>query len=56
MDDSSDTRNDIKLPDGELGQEIKTKFENGETFKVTILKALGEEVIVAHKPEQDSKK
>jgi len=56
MDDSSDTRSDVKLPEGELGQEIRAKFENSDTIKVTILKALGEEAIMSYKVEQDSRK
>jgi len=56
MDDSSDTRSDIKLPEGELGQEIKAKFDNSDTIKVTVLKALGEEAIMSYKIEQDSRK
>ncbi|CAF1180113.1 unnamed protein product [Rotaria sordida] len=56
MDDSSDTRSDIKLPEGELGQEIKAKFDSGEALKVTVLQALGEEAIITYKIEQDSRK
>jgi translation initiation factor 5A len=56
MDDSSDTRSDIKLPEGELGQEIKAKFDSSESIKVTVLKALGEEAIMSYKIEQDSRK
>ena len=56
MDDSSDTRSDIKLPEGDLGEEIRAKFENGEAIKVTVLQALGEEAIMSYKIEQDSKK
>jgi len=56
MDDSSDTRSDIKLPEGELGQEIRAKFEGGEGIKVTVLQALGEEAIMSYKMEQESKK
>jgi len=56
MDDSSDTRSDIKLPEGELGQEIKSKFENNEAIKVTVVKALDEEAIMSYKVEQDSRK
>jgi translation initiation factor 5A len=56
LDDSSDTRSDIKLPEGELGQEIKSKFDNSDTIKVTVLKALGEEAIMSYKIEQDSRK
>ncbi|CAF1534018.1 unnamed protein product [Adineta ricciae] len=56
MDDSSDTRSDIKLPEGDLGQEIRTKFENGDGVKVTVLQALGEEAIITCKLENDPKK
>jgi len=56
MDDSGDTRSDIKVPEGELGQEIKAKFDNSDTVKVTVLKAMGEEAIMSYKIEQDSRK
>ena len=56
MDDSSNTREDIKLPSGELGDEIRTKFENGDAVKVTVLQALGEEAIITCKLENESKK
>lgn len=56
MDDSSDTRSDIKLPEGELGQEIRAKFESGDALKVTVLQALGEEAIMSYKQEQESRK
>lgn len=56
MDDSSNTRSDIKLPEGDLGDEIKTKFDNGDGVKVTVLQALGEEAIITCKIENDSRK
>jgi translation initiation factor 5A len=56
MDDSSEIRSDIKLPEGELAQEIRSKFEGGESLKVTVLQALGEEAIMSYKIEQESKK
>lgn len=56
MDDSSDTRSDIKLPEGELGQEIKSKFEAGDGVKVTVIQAIGEEAIIGCKIEQESRK
>lgn len=49
MDDSGDTREDIKLPEGELGEEIKAKHEAGESLLVTILTACGEEMAVGIK-------
>ncbi|CAM4924322.1 unnamed protein product [Rotaria socialis] len=56
LDDSSECRSDIKLPEGELGTEIRSKFENGEALKITVLQALGEEAIVTCKAEQESRK
>merc|ERR1712168_226774 len=46
MVESGNTREDIKMPDGELGAEIKTKFELGEDLLLTVLNAMGEEMVV----------
>ena len=56
MDDGAETRSDVKLPEGELGQEIRSKFEGGDGVKVTLLQALGEEAIITCKVENDSRK
>ena len=52
MDDNGDTREDLKLPEGDLGKEISTKFDNDETFLVTVLKAMDEEAVIATKAQQ----
>ena len=49
MTDSGEMREDVKLPDSDLGKEIRTKFDAGEQFMVTVLKAMGEEVPVGIK-------
>ncbi|TNN71394.1 Eukaryotic translation initiation factor 5A-1 [Liparis tanakae] len=49
MDDSGTTREDLKLPDSEVGKEIEKKFDNGDNFLVTVLKATGTEAVVATK-------
>lgn len=49
MDDNGDTREDIKLPEGELGEEIKSKHDAGESLLVSILTACGEEMAVGVK-------
>jgi translation initiation factor 5A len=54
--DKNETRDDIKLPAGDLGTEIKDKFDKEESLKVTVLKAMGEEAILSYKVENDSKK
>ena len=55
MDDSGDQREDLKLPEGDLGKEIQTKFDNDEQLLLTVLKAMGEEAVIAHKPIQSNK-
>ena len=52
MDDNGDTREDLKLPEGDLGKEIQTKFDNDEAFLVTVLKAMDEEAVIATKAQQ----
>ena len=37
---------DVKIPEIELGTDIKTRFENGEDCMVTILAACDEEPVV----------
>ena len=54
--DKNETRDDIKLPAGDLGNEIKERFDKEESLKCTVLKAMGEEAIVGFKVDNDSKK
>lgn len=49
MDDGGDQREDIKLPEGELGDEIRTRFEGGDDLMVSVLSAMGEECAIAVK-------
>ena len=35
MNDAGDLREDLKLPDGEMGVQIKTDFENGRELLVS---------------------
>ena len=50
MDDTTnEIRDDLKLPEGELGKEIQTKFENDDQQLCTVLKAMGEESVIATK-------
>merc|ERR1712130_322898 len=42
MDDNGETKDDLKLPDDDIGEEIRKKHEAGETFTVTVLSACGE--------------
>ncbi|CAH2247618.1 eukaryotic translation initiation factor 5A-1 [Pelobates cultripes] len=47
--DSGDVRDDLKLPDGDLGKEIETRFEGGEEIMISVLCAMNEEYAVAIK-------
>ena len=49
MDDNGETKDDLKLPDDEVGEDIRKKHEAGESFTVTVLSACGEEKIVGTK-------
>eukprot|EP00344_Euplotes_crassus_P010882 CAMPEP_0197005808 /NCGR_PEP_ID=MMETSP1380-20130617/31388_1 /TAXON_ID=5936 /ORGANISM="Euplotes crassus, Strain CT5" /LENGTH=153 /DNA_ID=CAMNT_0042425081 /DNA_START=56 /DNA_END=517 /DNA_ORIENTATION=- len=47
--DNGDTKDDVKVPEGELGSKIREEFEAGKTLLVTLLKAMGEEACIAYK-------
>jgi len=50
MNDKGDTRDDLRLPDGELGTKIREDFGKEETSViVTVMSAVNEEVIIASK-------
>ncbi|XP_043925994.1 eukaryotic translation initiation factor 5A-2 isoform X2 [Protopterus annectens] len=50
MDDDGSVREDLKLPENDLGNEIECKFDGGEDIMVSVIRAMGEEVAVALKP------
>lgn len=47
--DDGTTKDDLKLPDGELGTQIKDAFDEGKDLLVSVLKSMGQEAIIAHK-------
>ncbi|KAK3105208.1 hypothetical protein FSP39_019820 [Pinctada imbricata] len=47
--DNGETKDDLKLPDNDLGTEIKKKFDDGDSIMVTVQSAMGEEVPVSCK-------
>ncbi|OCT78627.1 eukaryotic translation initiation factor 5A-1 [Xenopus laevis] len=49
LSDNGDVREDLKIPDGDLGKEIIAKHEAGEEILVTVLTAMSEECAVALK-------
>ena len=46
---SGETKDDVKLPEGDLGKDLKTDFEAGKNIMVTILAAMGEEACISYK-------
>uniref|UniRef100_A0A4W5K1Z6 Eukaryotic translation initiation factor 5A n=1 Tax=Hucho hucho TaxID=62062 RepID=A0A4W5K1Z6_9TELE len=49
MGDNGDVREDLRVPDSDLGKEIEQKFAAGEDILVSVLAAMGEECAVAVK-------
>jgi len=50
MNDKGDTREDLKIPDDELGQKIRDEFGKDDiTVIVTVMSAVGQEAIIASK-------
>ncbi|KAG8136154.1 putative Eukaryotic translation initiation factor 5A protein, partial [Naja naja] len=48
--ESGEVREDLKVPEGELGKEIEGKYNAGEDFQVSVMSAMSEECAVAIKP------
>lgn len=46
---NGDTKSDVKLPEGELGEELKKAFDEGKDLLVAIVAAMGEENAMAFK-------
>lgn len=49
MDSNGETKNDIKLPEGELGEQMAGDFKAGKELIVAVLTAMGEEAAIAFK-------
>jgi len=50
MNDKGDTRDDLRLPEGELGQKVREEFgKDDNTVIVTVMAAVDEEAIIACK-------
>jgi translation initiation factor 5A len=49
MDDSGQTRDDLKVPEGEIGAEITAAEADGKDILCTVLGACGEEAVIATK-------
>ena len=49
MDGNGETKDDTKLPEGELGEQILADFRAGKELIVAVLTAMGEEAAIAYK-------
>jgi len=49
MDDGGNTRDDLKLPESDLGAEIQQNVSDGKDIICTVLSACGEECVIATK-------
>ncbi|ODV68214.1 eukaryotic translation initiation factor 5A [Hyphopichia burtonii NRRL Y-1933] len=49
-----DTKDDVKIPDGDLGEDIQSGFDDGKDLLVTIISAMGEEAAISCKPAPQS--
>lgn len=47
--DSGDTKDDLKLPEGELGEKIRKEFDEGKEVLVTVQAAMKQEMIMSFK-------
>jgi translation initiation factor 5A len=46
MDDNGETKEDLKVPEDEIGEKMRTLLDQGATVSCTVLKAMGMEKIV----------
>lgn len=44
MSDGGELREDLKIPDGEVGAQLRTDYDSGKDILCTVLKSCGEEV------------
>lgn len=43
------TKDDVKLPEGELGEKLEEEFEEGKDLIVSVVSAMGEEHCLSYK-------
>ncbi|WVF70168.1 eukaryotic translation initiation factor 5A [Kwoniella sp. CBS 6097] len=49
MDGDGNSKDDVKVPETEIGQQIETDFEAGKDLMVTIISAMDEEQAISYK-------
>lgn len=43
------SKDDVKVPEGDLGEQIQAGFDDGKELLVTIVSAMGEEQAISYK-------
>lgn len=46
MSDNGDLREDLKVPEGEVGTQLRSEYDAGKDILCTVLKSCGEEVSI----------
>jgi len=49
LDDKSDPKDDVRVPEGEIGEKLRASFDEGKELVVSVIKAMGEEAVVQYK-------
>jgi len=49
LDSDGNAKDDVKVPEGDLGKQIQSEFEEGKDLLVTIVSAMGEEQAISAK-------
>ncbi|CAG8482072.1 8990_t:CDS:2 [Paraglomus brasilianum] len=49
MNSDGSTKDDVRLPEGELGEKINADFDEGKELLITIITAMGEESAISYK-------
>lgn len=49
MTNDGTSKDDVKVPEGDLGKQIQNDFEQGKDILVTVVSAMGEEAAISSK-------
>jgi translation initiation factor 5A len=55
MSNDGTSKDDVKVPDGEIGEQISAAFDDGKDLMVTIVSAMGEEQAISFKEAPQGK-
>ncbi|EST05957.1 Translation elongation factor, IF5A C-terminal [Kalmanozyma brasiliensis GHG001] len=55
MTNDGDTKDDVRVPDGELGDQIQAAFDDGKDLMITVVSAMGEEHCLSFKDAPQGK-